>query len=178
MVNSIDSSNVSIRRAVHADLGPITGIYNHFVEMTPISFDCQPFRVDQREAWFGHYKAAGRHQLFVAMCDGEVAGYACSSPFRPKAAYATSVETSVYVDPQLLGRGIGFALYNHLLAVLRDEDVHRAYAGITLPNAASVALHRRFGFEEVGVMTEAGYKFDRYWDVAWYEKRFPTQSEA
>jgi phosphinothricin acetyltransferase len=76
----------------------------------------------------------------------------------------------VYLDPNVFRMGIGTALYEVLFDALTDEDVHRAYAGITVPNPASFALHERFGFRQVGYYTEQGRKFDRYWDVAWFEK--------
>ncbi|MFH8555879.1 GNAT family N-acetyltransferase [Streptomyces celluloflavus] len=98
-------------------------------------------------------------------------GYATSGPLRPKAAYATSVEVSVYCAPHAVGRGIGTLLYQALFGALADEDVHRAYAGITQPNEASARLHARFGFRHLGTYGEVGHKFGRYWDVAWYEKR-------
>lgn len=101
---------------------------------------------------------------------GALLGYATSSAFRPKAAYATSVEVTVYCAPHAGGRGIGTLLYEALFAELAKEDVHRAYAGITQPNPASARLHARFGFRPVGVHTEVGRKFGRYWDVAWYQK--------
>ncbi|MFQ5843947.1 MAG: GNAT family N-acetyltransferase, partial [Planctomycetota bacterium] len=99
-----------------------------------------------------------------------VVGYACSTPFRPKPAYRTSVETTVYVAPAATGRGVGGRLYQALFDALAGEELHRAYAGIVPPNPASVALHRRFGFHEVGVAREVGHKLGRYWDVAWFEK--------
>ena len=98
-------------------------------------------------------------------------GYAAALPFRSKPAYLTSIEATVYLEPASTGRGLGAALYTALFDALRGEDLHRAYAGITLPNAASLALHRRFGFEEVGVYREVGRKLGRYWDVQWFEKR-------
>lgn len=164
-----------IRHAELSDLPRLTELYNHYVATTPITFDLVPVTLEERRRWFDHYRDAGRHQLFVALAEptfGEPVGYASSSPFRPKAAYETSVETSVYIDPGWTHRGIGRKLYEHLLAALEKEDVHRAYAGITLPNAASVALHERLGFVCVGTFSHAGRKFGRYWDVAWYEKRF------
>ena len=100
-----------------------------------------------------------------------ILGYATSSPFRPKAAYATSVETSIYLAPDAGGRGIGTLLYKQLFDALATQDVHRAYAGITLPNEASVRIHERFGFRRIGVYEEVGRKFGRYYDVAWFEKR-------
>jgi phosphinothricin acetyltransferase len=93
--------------------------------------------------------------------------------FRERAAYSRSVETSVYLDPSMLGHGLGTALYAALLDELAHEDVHRAYAGIALPNDASEALHRRLGFREVGTYTEVGRKFGRWWDVRWYERPLP-----
>jgi phosphinothricin acetyltransferase len=96
--------------------------------------------------------------------------------FRPKAAYETSVETSIYIDPAWTGQGVGRMLYGRLFAAIETEDVHRAYAGVTLPNQASIALHEGFGFIPVGVFTHAGRKLGRYWDVRWYEKRFEAQS--
>ncbi|SCK39497.1 phosphinothricin acetyltransferase [Streptomyces sp. WMMB 714] len=101
---------------------------------------------------------------------GQVLGFASSSPFRTRPAYSTSVEVSVYVAPEAAGRGIGTLLYEHLFAALEGQDLHRAYAGITVPNAASVRLHERFGFELVGTYSEAGRKFGRYHDVQRYEK--------
>lgn len=97
-------------------------------------------------------------------------GYATSSAFRPKAAYAPSVEVTAYCAPHAVGRGIGTLLYTALFEALADEDVHRAYAGITQPNEASTRLHTRFGFRHIGTYTEVGRKFGRYWDVAWYQK--------
>jgi phosphinothricin acetyltransferase len=76
----------------------------------------------------------------------------------------------VYCAPDAVGRGIGTRLYTAVFEALSGEDLHRAYAGIALPNAASVGMHQRFGFRHVGTYEEAGRKFDRYWDVAWYQK--------
>jgi phosphinothricin acetyltransferase len=95
----------------------------------------------------------------IAETDGLVVGYATSSRFRPKAAYQTSVETTIYLAPEATGRGLGTALYAALFAALAEEDLHRAYAGVTLPNTASVALHRKVGFRSLEVYCEVGRKF-------------------
>jgi phosphinothricin acetyltransferase len=99
-----------------------------------------------------------------------VTGYVASLPYRAKAAYETSIQTSIYLAPAAVGRGIGSVLYRALFAAIAGEDLHRAYAGITMPNDASVALHERFGFRAMGYSTQVGRKFGRYWDVALYEK--------
>lgn len=164
------SAALDVRPAVPDDLPRLTEIYNHYVAETSITFDITPFTVEERRAWFGAHPASGPHRLLVAVADGTVAGYATSSPFRPKPAYATSVEVSVYCAPGVTGRGLGGALYTALFAALEGEDVHRAYAGIALPNDASLRLHRRFGFRDVGVYEQVGRKFGRYWDVAWLER--------
>ena len=151
----------------------LTEIYNHFVLHTAASFEVEPWTVEARREWFGHYAPTGPYRLLVAELDGRVAGFATSSTFRERAAYSRSVETSVYCDPDATGRGLGTALYTTLLAVLAGQDLHRAYAGVALPNDASESLHRRFGFREIGTYTEVGRKFDRWWDVRWYERPLP-----
>ena len=159
-----------IRRARPHDLEALTALYNHYVEHTAITFDLEPFAVAARRAWLEGFAESGRHQLFVAEEQGAVVGYAGTRGFRDKRAYDTSVETSIYLAPDATGRGLGRALYERLFAALEGADVHRAIAGITLPNEASIALHQRFGFERVGVMREVGRKHDRWWDVLWMEK--------
>jgi len=160
-----------IRAAVTGDVPRMTEIYNHYIVHTAISFDLEPFTVEQRKEWFGHYATSGRYRLFVAESDGLVLGYAASSLFRPKAAYETTVETTIVCAPEAVGLGLGGKLYGALFSALLDEDVHLAVAGITVPNRGSVELHERFGFTRSALLHEVGRKFDLYWDVAWYERR-------
>lgn len=166
-------SPAHVRPAVPADLPALTSIYNHYVEHTLVTFDVEPFRVEQRREWFDQYAGTGPHRLLVAELDGAVAGYATSSRFRVKPGYATSVETTVYCDPGAVGRGLGSALYGELLAVLAGEALHRAYAGVALPNDASLRLHERFGFREVGTFEEVGRKHGQWVDVRWFERPLP-----
>jgi phosphinothricin acetyltransferase len=167
-------TDVQVRAAVPADVPALTSLYNHYVEHTHITFDVERFTVEQRAEWFGHYACTGRHRLLVAVDAADtVLGYATSGTFRTKPAYVTSVETTVYVAADAVGRGVGRALYGGLLTALSDEDVHRAYAGVALPNDASLALHERFGFTEIGTFREVGRKFGRYWDVRWLERPMP-----
>ncbi|MEM8503758.1 MAG: N-acetyltransferase family protein [Cyanobacteria bacterium P01_D01_bin.1] len=162
---------ISIRNFQVEDIEALVHLYNRYIEETTITFDIQPHTVDQRrEHWLSHYQLSGRHRLLVAECDKKVVGYASSSQFRTKAAYDTSVETSIYVDMSLQARGVGTQLYTALFDALSTEDVHRAYAGITMPNDISVAIHTKFGFKQVGLFKEVGRKFGKYWDVAWFEK--------
>ncbi|HSD09605.1 MAG TPA: GNAT family N-acetyltransferase [Candidatus Binatia bacterium] len=159
-----------IRYAIASDLPRLTEIYNHYVRETAITFDVDEYTVEARRRWFEQHAGTGRHQLVVAEVDGRVVGYAGTGTFRAKRAYDTSVEMTIYVAKDATGGGIGTALYRDLFARLAKEDVHRALAGITLPNPASLALHARFGFRQVAHFTENGRKFGRYWDVVWLEK--------
>ncbi|MEV6292427.1 N-acetyltransferase family protein [Streptomyces sp. NPDC051896] len=165
-------TEVQVRPGVEEDLDALTAIYNHYVRETAITFDTAIFTPEERRPWLLSHPEDGPHRLKVAT-DAEsqrILGYATSSPYRPKPAYVTSVETSVYVAPDAGRRGVGTLLYEALFKALADEDVHRAYAGIAQPNEASERLHARFGFRYVGTYREVGRKFGRYWDVAWYEK--------
>jgi phosphinothricin acetyltransferase len=159
-----------VRAARETDLPALTDIYNHYVVHTPITFDLHPVTIEQRRAWLLEHGAAGRHRLLVAEQGGEVVGYSTTSRFRPRAAYDTTVESSVYCRADCVRRGIGSMLYRELFDRLKEEDINRIVAGITLPNAASTALHERCGFRQVGALSGVGRKFDRYWDVGWFER--------
>jgi len=131
----------------------VVDIYNHYVENTAATFDTGRFSVGERAPWLAQFQSTGPYQLLVAKIDKVVVGYAYSAPYKPRPAYDVSVETTVYVAPAELGRGIGTQLYSDLLRRLSNSSLHGAYAGVTLPNEASVRLHRRLGFNEIGVET-------------------------
>ncbi len=157
-----------IRRAEIGDLKEIVEIYNHYVANTHYTFDTEPFTEETRKDWWVQFDHK-RYQCWV-ITDGSVRGYACSTLFKPKQAYETSVEVSVYLDANTTGHGLGGPLYERLFTELGIQDVHRAYAGIALPNQPSVKFHKRFGFKHAATFNEVGRKFDRYWDVTWYER--------
>jgi phosphinothricin acetyltransferase len=161
----------TMRPAEERDLPRLTDIYNHYVETTAITFDTEPYDVESRRLWFAQFAPRGRYRLFVAEHQGVVLGYAGTTSFRPKHAYDTTVEATVYCAPDAVGRGLGNELFGVLWKALEGEDLRCAIAGITLPNEPSIRLHERFGFRLSGVMHEVGRKLGRYWDVAWYEKR-------
>ncbi|MEU5521311.1 N-acetyltransferase family protein [Streptomyces sp. NPDC047860] len=167
-----DHAEVQVRPGGEGDLPALTDLYNHYVRETAITFDTSPFTPEERRPWLLSHPVDGPYRLMVATGagPGRILGYATSSPFRPKPAYATSVETTVYVAPDAGRRGVGTLLYKALFEALAGEGLHRAYAGIAQPNDASTRLHERFGFRHVGTYREVGRKFGRWWDVAWYEK--------
>jgi phosphinothricin acetyltransferase len=165
-------SDVSIRRAEQGDLPTLLDIYNHYVLTTPITFDVEPRTLDQRREWFAQFAGRGRHRCLVAVRGVRAIGWACSLRFKDRAAYDTTIETSIYLAPDEAGRGIGKRLYGALFEALAGEDIHRVFGGVTLPNDASVALHRAMGFEEIGRYPEVGRKFGRYWDVGLFVRNF------
>lgn len=162
------TSQPLIRSATEADAAALLAIYAPYVEHTAISFELTPPTV---EDFAGRIrKALAEWAWLVAEVDGQCAGYAYGSAHRPRAAYRWSVETSAYVHPDYWRRGIGRALYGQLLEVLPARGYCNAYAGVTLPNAASVALHEDLGFQPIGVFTAVGRKFGAWHDVAWFER--------
>ncbi|MEO1104541.1 MAG: arsinothricin resistance N-acetyltransferase ArsN1 family B [Pseudomonadota bacterium] len=159
-----------IRPATLADAASIQAIYTPIVADTPISFETDVPSVPEMAA---RIKTIGaRFPYLVAERDGTVIGYAYASTHRARAAYATTVEPTIYVAQAARGQGVGRALYSPMLAALQAADFHSAVAGITLPNPASVALHEAMGFEKVGVFREVGKKFKVFHDVGWWQKLF------
>ena len=162
---------MNTRDARLEDLPRLTEIYNHYVLTTPITFDVDAYTVERRRPWFEQFATTGRSRLIVATEGASLVGYASTTRFRPKAAYDTTVESTVYCSPEHVGQGVGARLYSALFEAIADEDIHRIVAGYALPNPASARLHERFGFTPVGVFTAVGRKFGRYWDVAWVERK-------
>jgi phosphinothricin acetyltransferase len=162
---------VRVRVATAGDVGAINDIHGHYALTTAISFDLERWSDDDRLAWLAHHPPHGPHRCVVALDSDLVVGWASTSKFNAKACYAPSVECSVFVRDGHAGKSIGRAMYAALFELVAGEGLHRMYAGITLPNDASVALHERFGFSQIAVLSEVGRKFDRWHDVAWYERR-------
>lgn len=161
---------MNIRDASVDDAEPIASIYNHFVLTTSISFEEAEVPAIEMAGRIAGVQAA-RLPWLVAEKDGVVAGYAYATKWRVRHAYRFSVETSVYLAPVHAGKGIGTALYEALLARLREGGYHLAIGGIALPNAASVALHEKLGFEKAAQFKEVGFKFDRWADVGYWQLR-------
>jgi phosphinothricin acetyltransferase len=162
---------IRIRPAESRDLPDVLELYNHYVRHSAATFEVAPVGPEERQGWFTEHAGPGPYRLLVAEdAAGTIVGWATTSPFRPRAGYGTTVEASVYCRPEALGRGTGTRLYQELFHAIEGQDLERIVAGVALPNPASVALHRRFGFRHVGTFTRIGRKFGRYWDVAWFER--------
>lgn len=159
---------VTIRDATEDDAEAMLAIYAPVVRDTAISFEIEPPSADEFRGRVRTILAA--HPALVAVEGAAVAGYAYASVWRARPAYSRTAETTVYVAADARGRGVGRALMTDLLGRLRARGFHRAVAGVTLPNPASVALHERLGFRPVGVFRECGRKFGRWHDVGWWDR--------
>lgn len=157
-----------IRLATDDDAAVIAAIYGPVVEDTAISFETE--RPDTAEIRRRIRDTLTSYPWLVFERNGDVIGYAYASRHRLRAAYQWSVDTSAYVDEKFRRRGVGHALYLSLLAVLDAQGFVNAYAGIALPNPASVALHERVGFTPIGVYRGAGYKLGAWRDVGWWQR--------
>ncbi len=153
-----------IRPATPRDAAAIAGIYAHYVRETVISFEEVPPTPEEIAARIERIRGATLPFLVAAAGD-EVVGYAYAAPWRDRSAYRFSVETSIYLALDRVGQGIGTRLYDTLLDLLKQAGLHAAIGGITLPNAASVALHERLGFRKVAQFEQVGFKLGRWLDV-------------
>ena len=149
------------------DAEAIAAIYAPFVTDTAVSFEDVPPTADEMATRIEQLTRT--HPWLVAEDGGEVLGYAYACPHRERAAYRWATEVTVYVDPRHHRRGAGRALYEALLAALAERGYRSALAVIGLPNDASVGLHEACGFKPVGVLKRIGFKFDRWWDVGWWQ---------
>jgi phosphinothricin acetyltransferase len=158
---------VTLRLATVGDAEQIRGIYNHEVMHTVATFDLVPRSLPDQQAWLAD--RGGAFAAIVAVdpddLDGEVVGFAALSPYKERAAYRTSVEDSVYIRRDRSGQGIGSLLLAELLHVAATSGFHAVFARINASGEHSIALHRKHGFELVGIEREVGRKFSRWHDV-------------
>jgi L-amino acid N-acyltransferase YncA len=157
-----------IRPATAQDAEGIAGIYNHYIANTVITFEEQIVTPEQMAA---RIETVGSSSLpwMVAKRGGQLLGYAYAAPWKARSAYRFSVETTVYLDPEALGQGVGSRLYETLFADLGKRGVRAAIGGIALPNPASVALHEKLGMKKVAHFERVGFKFDQWIDVGYWQ---------
>jgi phosphinothricin acetyltransferase len=167
---------LNIRSANIGDAAAIRAIYAPIVADTTISFEDIPPSVEEIARRIDSTLKA--YPYLVADHDGEVVGYAYASEHRTRSAYRYSVDVAVYVAPGARRTGVGRRLYEPLLAGITSRGYHAAFAGIALPNPASVALHEAFGFTHLGTYREVGFKFGRWLDVGWWQRVLLTPPAA
>lgn len=161
---------ISIRPATIDDLGDILRIYNDAIRDTTATWDEAPWTPERRREWWEHEHANDpRAPVLVAEVDGAFAGFAYLSRMSDKSGWRFSREDTIYIDPPHHGSGVGRVLLSALLDLAKERGVRLVVASITADNAASIALHQRLGFELMGTMRNAGYKFDRWLDTTYWQ---------
>jgi len=159
----------SVRVATENDAAAVSAIYAPYVRETAISFEELPPAPDEMSGRIKRTLAT--HPFLVFEDVASVVAYAYASAHRERAAYRWSADVAIYAAPAVHRRGVGRALYAHLLNILRRQGFHAAFAGITLPNASSIGLHEAMGFEHVGTYAEVGFKLGAWRDVGWWQYR-------
>lgn len=164
-----------IRGASDADADAIAAIYNYYVTDTIVTFEEEPLSRVEIARRIDAVTKAGLPWL-VAEEDGEILGYAYATPWKDRIGYRFSVETTVYLAKDCVGRGIGTQLYTELFRLLEKSGIHSAIGGVALPNDASVALHEKFGMKKVAEFESVGVKFNRWINVGYWQRIFPPES--
>ncbi|GAA4535235.1 arsinothricin resistance N-acetyltransferase ArsN1 family B [Amycolatopsis samaneae] len=162
------AANLKIRDATTSDAEACAAIYAPYVIDTTITFETEPPTASEMARRIA--AANEKHAWLVLEDDGQVAGYAYGGPFKDRAAYRWSCEVSVYLERGRRRTGGGRALYTALFDRLAERGFRTAVAGMTLPNDASVGLHRAMGFEPVGTYRRIGWKHGAWRDVAWAQR--------
>jgi L-amino acid N-acyltransferase YncA len=165
----------SLRLAEASDAGEVLAIYARVVRETAISFEVEPPSVEEMRRRID--ETLPRLPWLVSEVDGKIAGYACASKHRERAAYQWSVDVSAYVAEDRRRSGVARGLYTALLGVLEDLGYYSAFAGIALPNKASVGFHESMGFRPIGVYRKVGYKLGAWRDVGWWQRELREYRE-
>jgi phosphinothricin acetyltransferase len=166
---SSEPGRANIRVATTADAAACLEIYRPFVESSAVSFETVVPSVEEFAARIE--KSLSAWTWLIAEKEGRCIGYAYGHSHRERAAYRWSVEVTIYIDPGHRRQGMGRQLYERLFADLANLGYCNAYAGVTQPNESSMALHRGVGFEYIGTFSAVGRKFDRWHDVAWFQRK-------
>lgn len=165
---------MQIRQALDADAQQICRVYNWYIENTFITFEETAVTEEQMRQ---RIQNSSQQRPWLVMQEAErILGYAYASEWKSRCAYRYSVETTVYVDKDCRGRGIGLKLYEKLILALRETSIHSLIAGIALPNDHSVALHQKLGFEKVAQFPQVGWKFNKWIDVGYWQLTLDNQN--
>ena len=161
-------TDITIRPGVQSDANVIATIYNHYVLNTVVSFEEQAVSTDDMAARMREILEAGLPWL-VAEADRAIVGFCYASKWKGRCAYRNSLETTIYVASDHVGKGAGSKLYTSLLATIRESRYHTVIGGIALPNPASVALHEKLGYRKVAHFEQVGFKHGSWVDVAYWQ---------
>lgn len=171
----MSTEGILVRPATEGDLPAIQRIYNHAILNTVATWDLEPWPDERRLAWFEEHSGDRSQPVLVAELEGEIAGFAYLSEYRPKVGYRHTREDTVYIDERFHRRGVGRALLHALIEDARHLEVHVLLAVIEASNEASIALHREAGFVVAGHMHQTGRKFGRWLDSMIMELHLPFE---
>lgn len=163
-----------IRQATINDSKAILDIYSYYIESTAASFETETPSLIDFSNRIG--SIINEYPFLVYILNDKIVGYAYASKHKERAAYRYDIDVSIYLQNSFQCQGIGTALYKNLFEILQNKEYYNAYAGITLPNEKSVALHNKFGFKEIGIHHNTGYKLNKWHDVIWLEKQLKDYS--
>jgi phosphinothricin acetyltransferase len=163
--------DLNVRPAIEGDIPVLTDIFNYYIKNGYSTYRENPVTIDFMLDQFEQYDLIGPYRIMVAEFEGKILGRAGSSRYRELEVFDKTVEVGISVVPEVIGKGVGSSLYSSLFDVLSKEDLHLAVAGIALPNDGSVALHKKFGFTDVGVFDEYALVNGRFHSSLWTQKR-------
>ena len=164
--------NIFIKNISNADIEAVNLLYNYYIRNTAFTFDIKEKTLSEKKEWSKIFKKDSPYQCIVAYENDILVGFASSRPFRDKEAYNSSIETSVYISHNYIGKGYGKLLMEDLFIKIDGYNVNRVYAFITEPNSASEKLHLLLGFKKIGVLNNVGKKFGKFWNVGIFEYFF------
>lgn len=156
--------NITIRDAVEADLEVILEIVNYSILNSTANYNYEVQTLDFQRKWFKGKKSVD-FPVVVAVQSGQVIGFGTYGTFREKIGYQFTVEHSIYVSPNEIGKGVGKMLMSELISIAKKQKIHTMIGGIDASNIYSIDFHKKFGFTECGIIRESGYKFDRWLDL-------------
>lgn len=156
---------IKIRHATFKDLAAILEIVNHAILNTTAIYDYDARTLEEQKSWLEEKQATG-FPVLIAEQNNEVMGFGTFGSFRVKIGYRFTVEHSVYVSENAIGKGIGTLLLQKLIDLAREQNYHSMIGVIDASNSGSIAFHKKFGFVEAGVLKQAGYKFDQWLNVS------------
>jgi L-amino acid N-acyltransferase YncA len=160
--------NPLIRNAIERDAEAIARIYNPYILKSIITFEEAIVTAEEIAKRMAEVTGANLPYL-LAEINGEVIGYAYASKWKPRSAYRFAVESTIYLESDYAGMGLGTNLYQALLGQLRERGIHTVIGGVALPNPASIRLHEKLGFTKVAEFREVGFKFSKWINVGYWE---------
>lgn len=159
---------ILIRDVTNQDSESIADIYNHYIKNTTYTFEEELISASEIGSRIAKIQREGLPWL-IAEVNGKIVGYAYAAKWKERSAYRFSVESTVYVDPNSLGKGVGTHLYRRLFTELKSRGINSVVGGITLPNLTSVGLHEKLGMEKVAHFKSIGFKFGSWRDVGYWQ---------